>query len=34
MTDDDRAKLATLDGILAGFNAHDADAILAFFTDG
>jgi ketosteroid isomerase-like protein len=33
MTRNDVQKLKTLDGILAGFNAHDLDAILAFFTD-
>ena len=31
VTDDDRRR--TLDAILAGFNAHDPDAILAWFTE-
>ena len=30
---DDRAILATLDGIAAAFNAHDIDAIMGFFAD-
>ncbi len=33
MTTGENEKLATLDRILAGFNAHDIDSILSNFTD-
>ena len=30
---DDKTILATLDGLAAGFNAHDIDAIMSFFAE-